>query len=185
VVHHVELQLPALAGCGKMSSPMRRIAVVLFAAVSGVTFADGPGVALGYQFVPLLPAGLSLSLLDTFGILGFEATINAGGTRSDEERADRFSGSLGANLATPIDLYPSFAISFQNSRRWRGSHLIERRTVGGLDVKLTGYVDSWIGITVGYRAPFGDPLDGSLILGASLVLLRQDLRQTAACNPPC
>ena len=164
---------------------MRRIAVILFVAVSGVTFAEGPGVALGYQFVPLLPAGLSLSLLDTFGIFGVEAAINAGGSRSDRERAARFSGSLGANLATPIDLYPSLAISFQNNRRWRGDELTERRTVWGLDVKLTGYVYSWIGITVGYRAPFGEPLDGSLILGASLVLLRQESRQTAACNPPC
>ena len=164
---------------------MRRIAVVLFVAVSGVTFADGPGVALGYQFVPLLPAGLSLSLLDTFGLFGVEATINAGGSLSDRERAARFSGSLGANVATPIDLYPSLAISFQNNRRWRGGDLIERRTVWGLDVKLTGYVYSWIGITVGYRAPFGKPLDGSLILGASLVLLRQESRRTAACTPPC
>lgn len=164
---------------------MRRIAVVLFVAVSGVTFADGPGVALGYQFVPLLPAGLSLSLLDTFGIFGVDASINAGGSRKVNERAARFSGSLGANLATPIDLYPSVAISFQNNRRWRGDDMIERRTVWGLDVKLTGYVDSWIGVTLGYRAPFGEPLDGSLILGASLVLLRQDFGQAAACNPPC
>lgn len=153
---------------------MRRIAIVLFVAVSGVTFADGPGVALGYQFVPLLPAGLSLSLLDTFGIFGVEAAINAGGGRSERERTARFSGSLGANVATPINLYPSLAISFQNNRRWRGNEPFERRTVWGLDVKITGYVDSWIGITVGYRAPFGEPLDGSLILGASLVLLRQD-----------
>ena len=164
---------------------MRRIAVVLFVAVSGVTLAEGPGVALGYQFVPLLPAGLSLSLLDTFGLFGVEAAINAGGSRDDGARAARFSGSLGANIATPINLYPSLAVSFQNNRRWREGDLIERRTVWGLDVKLTGYVYSWIGITVGYRAPFGHPLDGSLILGASLVLLRQDYRLTAACNPPC
>lgn len=164
---------------------MRRVGIVLFIAVSGVTFADGPGIALGYQFVPLLPAGLSLSLLDTFGLFGVEATVNAGGSRGDGQRAARFSGSLGANVATPINLYPSLAISFQNNRRWRGDDLIERRTVWGLDVKLTGYVDSWIGITAGYRAPFGDPLDGSLILGASLVLLRQDFGQTTACTPPC
>lgn len=164
---------------------MRRLSVVLFLAVSGVTFADGPGVALGYQFVPNLPAGLSLSLLDTFGIFGVEATINAGGTRRDRERTDRFSGSFGANVAAPIELYPSLAVSFQNIRRWREDDLIERRTVWGLDVKLTGYVYSWIGITIGYRAPFGEPLDGSLILGASLVLLRQDFPQTAACTPPC
>ena len=140
-------------------------------AVSGVSFADGPGVALGYQFLPLLPVGLSLSLLDTFGPFGIEATLNAGGSRSDQERTDRFSGSLGANVATPVGLYPGLAISFENSRRSRGDDLIENRTVWGMDLKITGFPYSWVGITIGYRLPFSTPFDGSVILGVSLVPL--------------
>lgn len=156
-----------------VSSPIRGITVALLFTVSGVSFADRPALALGYQFLPLVPIGLSLSLLDTFGFLGLEATLGAGGSRSDQERTNRFSASLGVNFATPIDLYPGFAINAVHTRRTRGDTLIQRRTVWGVDTKLTFILFAPVGITVGYRAPFEAPLRGSLILGMSLILLRQ------------
>ncbi|MDE0023524.1 MAG: hypothetical protein OXP69_03830 [Spirochaetaceae bacterium] len=152
---------------------MRRIAAALLLSVSGECFADQPALAIGYQFLPLLPAGLSLSLLDTFGLLGIEATFGTGGSRTDQARTNRFSASFGVNFATPIDLYPGLAISAEHTRRLRGGSLVENRTVWGMDVKLSAIGCPPIGITVGYRTPFEDPLAGSAILGVSLVLLRQ------------
>ena len=131
--------------------------------------ADGASVSLGYQFLPHLPAGLSLSLFETFGQLGIEGSLNAGGEENEAETTRSFSISLGTNLATPVGLYPSLAISAENLRRSRADDLVENRTVWGLDTKLTA-VRSWAGITVGYRAPFRAPLGGSVILGVSLVL---------------
>ena len=100
--------------------------------------------------------------------------MNVGtGSRSRQVRTNRFSASLGVNFATPIDLYPALAISAVHTRRSRGDSLIENRTVWGMDVKLSALGYSPVGITVGYRAPFEDPLKGSAILGVSLILLRQ------------
>ena len=159
------------------AAPMRRIAAALLFTVSSGCFADQPAVALGYQFLPLLPAGLSLSLLDTFGLLGIEATLGgAGSSRTDHERTTRFSASFGVNFATPINpihLYPSVAISAEHTRHSRGDAVIEKRTVWGMDTKLTVIVYSPVAITVGYRAPFEEPFAGSVIFGVSLILLRQ------------
>lgn len=149
---------------------MRRIAATLLLAISSVSFADEPSVALGYQFLPLLPAGFSLSTFGAFGQFGVEGSLNAGGQSSNQVETVRFSVSLGSNLRTPIGLYPSLAISAENVRRTHGDDLIENRTVWGLDVKIS-YIVSWTGITIGYRAPFREPLKGSAILGVSIVLV--------------
>ena len=149
---------------------MRRIAATLLIAISGVSFADEPSIALGYQFLPLLPVGFSLSTFGAFGQFGIEGSLNAGGQSSAQVETVRFSVSLGSNLCTPIGLYPSLAISAENVRRTRGDDLIENRTDWGLDAKIS-YVVSWAGITIGYRAPFREPLKGSAILGVSIVLV--------------
>ena len=107
---------------------MRRIAATLLLAISGVSFADEPSVALGYQFLPLLPAGFSLSTFGAFGQFGIEGSLNAGGQSSNQVETVRFSVSLGSNLCTPIGLYPSLAISAENVRQTRGDDLIENRT---------------------------------------------------------
>ena len=139
-------------------------------AISGASFADQPSIALSYQFLPLLPAGLSLSILGAFGQFGIEGSLNAGGHSSDQVETVRFSASLGSNLYTPIGLYPGLAISAENIRRTRGDDLIENQTDWGLDTKIS-YIASWAGITIGYRSPFRAPLKGSVILGVSIVLL--------------
>lgn len=149
---------------------MRRIAATLLLAISGVSFADEPRVALGYQFLPLLPAGFSLSTFGAFGQFGIEGSLNAGGQSSNQVKTVRFSVSLGSNLCTPIGFYPSLAISAENVRQTHGDDLIENRTDWGLDAKIS-YIVSWTGITIGYRAPFRAPLKGSAILGVSIVLV--------------
>ena len=126
-----------------------------------------------------MPAGISLALFDTFGFLGIETTLGANGSRTDQVRTDqvrtnRFSASIGVNFATPIDLYPGVAISAEHTRRSSGEALVENRTLWGLDVKLSAIGYPPVGITVGYRAPFEEPLGGSAILGISLLLLRQE-----------
>ena len=87
---------------------VKRVAVILVALAAGVIYADStdPDLALGYQFLPDLPVGFTLS------------------------------------------------------------------TDWGVDAKLTAFAYSLVGMTVGYRAPFRDPLGGSVILGLSIANLR-------------
>ena len=116
-----------------------------------------PGLALGYQFLPDLPVGFTLSTYDALWGLGMEGTLSAGGSRSHGQSTDRFSLSLGLNTPTPIDgLYPSLAISASHTRTEQGAHTIEMRTDWGVDAKLTAFAYSLVGMTVGYRAPFRD-----------------------------
>ena len=95
-----------------------------------------PGLALGYQFLPDLPVGVTLSTYDALWGLGMEGTLSAGGSRSHGQNTDRFSLSLGLNTPTPIDgLYPSLAISASHTRTEQGAHTIEHDVVPHL-VKL-------------------------------------------------
>ena len=152
---------------------MKRVAVILVALAAGVIYADStdPGIALGYQFLPDLPVGVTLSTYDALWGLGMEGTLSAGGSRSHGQSTDRFSLSLGLNTPTPIDgLYPSLAISASHTRTEQSTHTIEMRTDWGVDAKLTAFAYSLVGMTVGYRAPFRDPLGGSVILGLSIAL---------------
>ena len=161
---------------------MKRVAVILVALAAGVICADStdPGFTLGYQFLPDLPVGVTLSTYDALWGLGMEGTLSAGGSRSHGQSTDRFSLSLGLNTPTPIDdLYSSLAISASHTRTEQGAHTIvdavlvapaEMRTDWGVDAKLTAFAYSLVGMTVGFRAPFRDPLGGSVILGLSIAL---------------
>ena len=63
---------------------VKRVAVILVALAAGVIYADStdPGLALGYQFLPDLPVGFTLSTYDALWGLGMEGTLSAGGSRS-------------------------------------------------------------------------------------------------------
>ena len=89
---------------------MKRVTVILVALAAGVIYADStdPDLALGYQFLPDLLVGFTLSTYDALWGLGMEGTLSAGGSRSHGQSTDRFSVSLGLNTPTPIALqYPA------------------------------------------------------------------------------
>ena len=138
---------------------MKRVTVILVALAASVIYADStdPDLALGYQFLPDLPVGFTLSTYDALWGLSMEGTLSAGGCRSHGQSTDRC-------------LYPSLAISASHTRTEQGAHTIEMRTDWGVDAKLTAFAYSLVGMTVGFRAPFRDPLGGSVILGLSIAL---------------
>ena len=71
---------------------MKQVTVILVALAAGVIYADStdPGLALGYQFLPDLPVGVTLSTYDVLWGLGMEGTLSAGGSRSHGQSTDRF-----------------------------------------------------------------------------------------------
>ena len=99
---------------------MKQVTVILVALAAGVIYADStdPGLALGYQFLPDLPVGVTLSTYDALWGLGMEGTLSAGGSRSHGQSTDRFSLSLGLNpLGGSVILGLSIALQYPAPRQ--------------------------------------------------------------------
>lgn len=181
---------------GHAGRPPRVGAVLVLSLLAAVAAWPEPeqGFGLGYAFMPELPFGATVAVYDLVWGLGLETMVNYRETVDEPERDRRFGWSIGVNVRTPVEgLYPSLGVAVMTRRHTR-SRLVDQEpckliyhgephcprtpTTDVLDeyerwggeVKLTYATPWWVAVTLGYRALFVEPFEGSVVVGLSVVM---------------
>ena len=168
-------------------------AVLLLA--GSIAMADTHSFGIGFVVaVPDVNLGGTFSFYNLVSILGLEGSVYGWQGEQDDGTRYQVGASLGINAELLDNLYPSVGATVTGAQTKRTvlrrqeercpvyhgethcpigpqTEIEHEDTRWGIEAKAT-YVllDGWLGLTVGYRMTFDDPLGHQALFGASVVL---------------
>ena len=172
------------------------VGAVLLLAGGIAAAADTHSFGIGFfAVVPDANLGGTLTFYNLVSILGFDGAVYGWQeTQDDDDTRYQVGASLGINAEVIDNLYPGIGVTVTGAQTKRTvlrrqeekcpvyhgephcpigpqTEIEHEDTRWGIEAKAT-YVllDGWLGLTVGYRMTFDDPLGHQALFGASVVL---------------